>query len=55
MTTKASTAKGSRVLQWDVEGPNGAIDRVAVLVPQGAPQGARAFRFSLPFTVAARP
>ena len=39
--TASPTFKGSRVLQWDVEGPSGAIDRVAVLVPQGAPQGAR--------------
>ena len=39
--TTSSTAKGSRLLQWDVEGPSGATDRVAVLVPQGAPEGAR--------------
>ena len=31
----------SRVLQWDVEGPTGAVDRVAVIVPANAPPGVR--------------
>ena len=34
-------ATRSRVLQWDIEGPTGAVDRVAIVVPANAPPGVR--------------